>query len=108
MAGFDSESGPGMGQAIKEAGKAGRIVATCVEAMEQHVRLLKEGVLTACVRQKRALFTYLGVKVLDELAFPRVSFTADDKALGINPVAEFYYTGSFLVTRENVHIAATG
>jgi ribose transport system substrate-binding protein len=108
MAGFDSESGPGMGQAIKEAGKAGQIVATCVEAMEQHLRLLREGVLTACVRQKRALFTYLGVKVLDELAFPRVSFTADDKALGINPVAEFYYTGSFLVTRENAHIAGKG
>jgi ribose transport system substrate-binding protein len=108
MAGFDSESGPGMGQAIKEAAKAGQIVATCVEAEAQHVRLLKDGVLTACVRQKRALFTYLGVKVLDELAFPRVSFTADDKALGINPVAEFYHTGSFLVTRENAHIAAKG
>ena len=80
MAGFDSESGPGMGQAIKEAGKAGQIVATCVEAEEQHLRLLKEGVLTACVGQKRELFTYLGVKVLDELAFPRVRFTADDKA----------------------------
>lgn len=108
MAGFDSESGPGMGQAIKEASLAGRVVATCVEAEAQHVRLLKEGVLTACVRQKRALFTYLGAKVLDELAFPRVSFTADDKALGIHPVAEMYYTGSFLVTRENAHIAAKG
>src|SRR5258708_759163 len=31
MAGFDSESVPGFGQAIKEAGKAGQIVATCVE-----------------------------------------------------------------------------
>jgi ABC-type sugar transport system substrate-binding protein len=70
MAGFDSESGPGMGQAIKEAGEAGQVVATCVEAMEQHLRLLRDGVLTACVRQKRALFTYLGAKVLDELAFP--------------------------------------
>ncbi len=32
MAGFDSESGPGMGQAIKEADRAGKVVATCVEA----------------------------------------------------------------------------
>ena len=45
IAGFDSESGPGMGQAISEAGKAGRVVATCVEAEEQHLRLVKEGVL---------------------------------------------------------------
>jgi ABC-type sugar transport system substrate-binding protein len=67
MAGFDSESGPGMGQAIKEAGKAGKIVATCVDAEEQHLRLVKEGVLTAAVGQKRELFTYMGVKALFEL-----------------------------------------
>ena len=49
IAGFDSESGPGMGQALREAGKAGTVVATCVETEEQHLRLLKEGVLTACI-----------------------------------------------------------
>ena len=54
MAGFDSESGPGMGQAIREAGKGGDLVATCVEAEEQHLRLVKEGMLHACVGQKRA------------------------------------------------------
>src|SRR5262245_33110577 len=37
MAGFDSESGPGFGQAVKEAGKAGKIIATCVDAEEQHL-----------------------------------------------------------------------
>jgi ABC-type sugar transport system substrate-binding protein len=42
MAGFDSESGPGIGQAIKEAGKAGQIVATCVDAEPQHLKLVKE------------------------------------------------------------------
>jgi ribose transport system substrate-binding protein len=41
MAGFDSESGPGFGQAIKEAGLAGKIVATCVDAEPQHLRLVK-------------------------------------------------------------------
>src|SRR6185436_9112786 len=54
MAGFDS----GIGQAIREARKAGQVLATCVEAEEQHLRLLKDGVLTACVGQKRELFTY--------------------------------------------------
>jgi hypothetical protein len=38
MAGFDSESGPGIGQAIKEAGLAGKLVATCVDAEPQHSR----------------------------------------------------------------------
>jgi ABC-type sugar transport system substrate-binding protein len=66
MAGFDSESGPGMGQAIKEAGKTGQIIATCVDDQEQHLRLCKEGVLTALVGQKRELFTYHGVQALLE------------------------------------------
>ena len=32
IAGFDSESGPGIGLAIREANKTGKIVATCVDA----------------------------------------------------------------------------
>jgi hypothetical protein len=60
MAGFDSETGRGMGHAIKESGRAGRIVATRVEAEEQRLHLLKKGVLTALVGQQRELFTYRG------------------------------------------------
>ena len=64
MAGFDSESGPGMGQAIKESSRAGKVIATCVEAERQHLELLKAGVLTACIGQKRELFTFIGVQAL--------------------------------------------
>ena len=59
--GFHSESGPGMGQAIREAGKGGLVIATCVEAEEQHLRLVKGGMIQACVGQKRAYTTYQGV-----------------------------------------------
>jgi ABC-type sugar transport system substrate-binding protein len=104
MAGFDSESGPGMGQAIKESGRAGRIVATCVEAEEQHLHLLKEGVLTALIGQKRELFTYQGVKALDEIVHARLAFTADDRRAGIAPVPVRYDTGTYTVTRENVDL----
>lgn len=104
MAGFDSESGPGMGQAIKEAGKAGRIVATCVDAEEQHLRLVKEGVLTAAIGQKRELFTYMGVKALFELRHSKLRFTSDDKAAGVTPIPVNYNTGTYTVTRENVEL----
>jgi ABC-type sugar transport system substrate-binding protein len=104
MAGFDSESGPGMGLAIKEAGKAGAIVATCVEAEEQHLRLLKDGVLTALIGQKRELFTYQGVKALDEIVHSRLRFTADDRKAGIAPVPVRYDTGTYTVTAENVDL----
>jgi ABC-type sugar transport system substrate-binding protein len=102
MAGFDSESGPGMAQAIKEAGKTGKILATCVEAEAPHLRFLKEGVLTACVGQKRALFTYLGVKALYDLNHSSIKFTNNDKAAGVLPIAANYNTGTYTVTRETV------
>jgi ABC-type sugar transport system substrate-binding protein len=108
MAGFDSESGPGFGQAIKEAGKAGKIVATCVEAEEQHLRLVKEGVISAAVGQKRELFTYLGVKALFEVNHSKLRFTSDDKKAGVAPVAINYNTGTYTVTRENVELFSKG
>jgi ABC-type sugar transport system substrate-binding protein len=104
MAGFDSESGPGMGQAIKEAGKAGKIIATSVEAEEQHLRLIKEGVLTAGIGQKRELFTYMGVKALFEANHSPLKFTSDDKKAGVVPIPIIYNTGTYTVTRENVHL----
>lgn len=102
MAGFDSESGPGMAQAIKEAGKTGQIIATCVEAEEPHLRFLKEGVLKACIGQKRALFTYLGVKSLFDLNHSSIKFSKNDKVAGVLPIASNYNTGTYTVTPETV------
>jgi len=104
MAGFDSESGPGMGQAIKEAGKAGEILATCVDDQEQHLRLCKEGVLTVLVGQKRELFTYLGVRALFEINHSPLKFTNNDRAAGIWPIPVNYNTGAYNVTRDNVDL----
>lgn len=104
MAGFDSESGPGMGQAIKEARKAGQILATCVDDQEQHLRLCKEGVLTVLVGQKRELFTYLGVKALFEVKHSPLKFTSNDRAAGIWPIPVNYNTGAYTITKENVDL----
>jgi ABC-type sugar transport system substrate-binding protein len=102
MAGFDSESGPGFGLAIKEADRAGKIVATCVDAEKPHLQLVKDGVITACVGQKRELFTYLGVKALFEVNRRRLKFTTDDQKLGLYPIPTHYYTGTYTVTKDNV------
>jgi ABC-type sugar transport system substrate-binding protein len=102
MAGFDSESGPGMGQAIKEAERAGKVLATCVEAERQHLELLRDGVLTACIGQKRGLFTYVGVQALFEVNRARLKFTNDDVQAGVSPIPVNYNTGTYTVTKENV------
>lgn len=99
MAGFDSESGPGMGQAVKEAGKVGKIVLTCVETMDQHLQMLKEGILTACIGQKRELFTYFGVKALYDYVHSTLRLPG-----GTPPLPVYYNTGTFTVTKENVDL----
>ena len=102
MAGFDSESGPGIGQAILEARRTGQIVATCVEAEAQHLELIRNGVLTAAIRQKRELFTYYGLKALFEAVHATIRFTPDDRKIGLVPIPVRYDTGTFTVDRENV------
>jgi ribose transport system substrate-binding protein len=104
MAGFDSESGPGFGQAIKEAGLSGKLVATCVDAEPQHLRLVKEGVLTAAVGQKRELFTFQGVKALYDMRHSKLQFTKDDKAAGVVSIPINYNTGTYTVTKETVDL----
>lgn len=104
IAGFDSESGPGIGQALKEAGKAGSIVATCVDDQEQHLRLCQEGVLSTLVGQKRELFTWIGVQALVEINHSPLTFTTNDRSLGLYPVPNTYHTGSYVITRENVDL----
>jgi ABC-type sugar transport system substrate-binding protein len=104
MAGFDSESGAGMGQAIKESGRAGQIIGTCVDSEPQQLRFIKEGMLSASVGQKRALFTYQGVKALYEVVHNTLHFTADDRRAGISPIPVYYNTGTFIVDRSNVDV----
>jgi ribose transport system substrate-binding protein len=108
LAGFDSESGPGIGQAIKEAGKVGKIMGTTVQAEGQMLRFIKEGVMTAAVMQKRKLFTYYGVKALYEINHSKLRFTADDRRAGIVPIPVNYSTGTFRITKENVDLFLTG
>jgi hypothetical protein len=73
-----------------------------VEGEAQHLQLLKEGALTACVGQKRELFTYQGVKALHDIVHNRLRFTSDDAKAGIVPIPIAYHTGTYTVTRAYV------
>lgn len=104
MAGFDSESGAGMGQAIKESGKVGNVFSTCVDSEPQQLRFIKEGVITASVGQKRALFTYQGVRALFDVVHNSLKFSANDAKAGISPIPVYYNTGTFIVDKSNVDL----
>ena len=108
LAGFDSESGAGMGQAIRESGKVGQVIGTCVDAEPQQIRFIREGVLTASVGQKRELFTYQGVKALFDVVHNSLHFTGNDAQAGITPIPSYYDTGTFLIDRDNVDVFLKG
>lgn len=108
MAGFDSESGPGIGQAIKEAGKVAQIIGTTVQAEGQMLKFIQDGVMAASVMQKRKLFTYYGVKALYDLNHSKLRFTADDRKAGITSIPIHYSTGTFLITKDNVDMFLRG
>jgi ribose transport system substrate-binding protein len=108
MAGFDSESGAGMGQAIKESGKVGAVLSTCVDSEPQQLRFIKAGVITASVGQKRALFTYQGVRALFDVVHNSLHFSGNDAKAGISPIPVYYNTGTFVVDKSNVDLLLGG
>jgi ABC-type sugar transport system substrate-binding protein len=102
LCGFDSNSGPGIGLAIKEAGKQGKVQVTTVDWEPQHLQLVKEGVIQLLVGQKRELFTWYGAQALYDMAHATVKLSHDDAKAGISNIPYSINTGTILITRDNV------
>lgn len=102
IAGFDTNSGPGIGAAIKEADMIGKIKVTCVDIEPVHLRLVKEGVIQKLIGQKRELFTYYGARLLYDYNHATISLTVDDKKNGITPIPYIIDTGLIEVDINNV------
>jgi len=104
LAGFDSNSGPGIGLSVKEAGKAGKVRITCVDAEPEHLLLVKEGVVDYLVGQKRELFSYIGAQLLFDMRHPTVRLSKDDAKAGVTPVPQTILTGPIEIDKSNVDL----
>ncbi|MEM9674051.1 MAG: substrate-binding domain-containing protein [Bacteroidota bacterium] len=102
VCGFDANSGPGIGLAIKEAGKAGEIKVTTVDWEPEHLKLVQEGVIDLLVGQKRELFTWYGAQFLYDMVHQTNQLSGDDQAAGITNVPYHVNTGLLTITPENV------
>jgi ribose/xylose/arabinose/galactoside ABC-type transport system permease subunit/ABC-type sugar transport system substrate-binding protein len=102
--GFDSESGPGIAIAVKEAGKAGKVKITSVDTEPPHLQLVKEGVIQYLVGQKRELFTWYGAQFLFDMVHRTNRFSNNDQGAGIAPVPDMIVTGSFEVDASNIDL----
>ena len=104
VAGFDATCGPGIAQAIKEAGKVGQVYGTCIDAELEHLQGVKDGALAAAVGQKRHFFTYYVIKMLYDVNHSKIDFTGHDKELGITNIPQTISTGFIIATADNVDV----
>ncbi|MCB0686322.1 MAG: substrate-binding domain-containing protein [Saprospiraceae bacterium] len=104
VCGFDAISGPGIGLAIKEAGKAGKIKVTTVDWEPEHLRLVREGVIDVLIGQKRELFTWYGAQFLYDMVHKTNQLSADDQKAGITNVPFAVNTGLLKITKDNIDL----
>lgn len=104
IAGFDSNSGPGIALAVKEAQKVGRVKITTVDAEPEHLRLVKEGVIDYLVGQKRELFTWLGAQFLFDMRHKTLQISGNDAQAGVVPIPNTVHTGSIEIDKSNVDV----
>lgn len=102
LAGFDSNSGPGMALAVKEAGKVGQVRITTVDAEPEHIALVRSGVINLLVGQKRELFSWYGAQFLYDMTNGTNRFSRNDPVAGISPIPQKVNTGLILIDSTNI------
>ncbi|MGC3943729.1 MAG: substrate-binding domain-containing protein [Chryseolinea sp.] len=100
--GFDSNSGPGIALAVKEAGKAGKVKVTTVDWEPEHLALVKDGTISMLAGQKRELFTWYGAQFLYDMVHQTNRLSHSDAAAGITNVPSTINTGLLKITKDNV------
>ena len=102
LCGFDATTGPGLGLAVKEAGKIGKVKITTVDWEPEHLRLVREGVIQVLIGQKRELFTWYGAQFLFDMVHDTNMLSSDDDAAGITNIPHSVNTGLLRITSENI------
>ncbi|MEP7322497.1 MAG: substrate-binding domain-containing protein [Saprospiraceae bacterium] len=102
VCGFDSNSGPGIALAVREADKVGKVKITTVDWEPEHLQLVRDGVIQMLVGQKRELFTWYGAEFLYDMVHQTNRLAADDRKAGITNIPFTINTGLLKITAENV------
>ncbi|MEP6738407.1 MAG: substrate-binding domain-containing protein [Chryseolinea sp.] len=102
ICGFDSNSGPGIALAVREANKTGTIKITTVDWEPEHLQLVKDGAIQMLAGQKRELFTWYGAQFLYDMVHHTNKMANNDAKAGITSVPYIINTGLLKITKENV------
>ncbi|MFN4147512.1 MAG: substrate-binding domain-containing protein [Runella sp.] len=102
VAGFSSETGPGIGMAVKEMNRVGKIIATNVDASEVLLKLMREGVLQYLVDQKRETFVWYGAQFLYDKVHNVHAFPTRYLSIGVDALPYAVNTGIVEITPERL------
>jgi ABC-type sugar transport system substrate-binding protein len=104
ICGFDSNSGPGIALAVREAQRVGKIKITTVDWEPEHLQLVKAGVIQMLAGQKRELFTWYGAQFLYDIVHRTNRLATNERDAGITSVPYQINTGLLKITKENVDL----
>jgi len=102
FSGFDSESGPGIARAVKEAGKAGKVKVVGNDLNADQISYLKDGTEQFVLGQKRVFFGYWGVMTLWLHLKTSLKFTDSDAAIGVENIPPRIVTGFLRADKSGV------
>jgi ribose transport system substrate-binding protein len=102
FSGFDGASGPGIAMAIREARMQGQIHVTCVDDTPDILQAIKDGIIDATLVQKREAFESLALLTLYNYNHPQTEILRKYKEAGFAMMPETLYTGTLVLTKENV------
>jgi ABC-type sugar transport system substrate-binding protein len=102
FAGFDSESGPGIARAVKEADKVGKVKVVGNDLNSDQLQYLKEGTEQFVLGQKRVFFGYWGVMSLYIHLKTKLKFTESDAQIGVNNIPPRIVTGFLRANTDNL------
>lgn len=104
ICGFDSNSGPGIALAVREAQRVGKIKITTVDWEPEHLQLVKSGVIQMLAGQKRELFTWYGAQFLYDIVHRTNRLATNERDAGITSIPYQINTGLLKITKENVDL----
>ena len=100
MMGIDIYSSLGIGNALKEEGKVGTVLATGFGRDDSLLELIDEGVVAATVVQRTALMPYYATLILWQLHNSKVALTEEGDTVKVLNLPSFVDTGVIIVEKE--------
>ena len=107
LCGFDAITGPGIGLAIREAGKIGKVKVTTVDWEPEHLKMVRDGIVQVLIGQKRELFTWYGAQFLYDMVHHTNELSGDDATAGITNIPYSVNTGLLKITADNIDLFDT-